>query len=122
MKIEGISETSAPQLTGHAFEQMPVRTATAKRTERPAGNADTNEVAADVVVDLHDSAAPTVARQEVEYRLPRRIVAVGSDQHGVIDRNGDGMISLSDLPFDYFQISRQASRKLITPPATDVPF
>lgn len=122
MKIEGISETSAPQLTSNAFEQMPVRTATAKRTERPAVNADIDAASADVVVDLHDSAAPAVPRQEVEYRLPRRIVPVGSDQHGVIDRNGDGMISLSDLPFDYFQISRQANRKLITPPSTDVPF
>ena len=63
MRIEGISEVSAPQLTGNAFEQMPVRTATAKRTERPAVNADINEVPADVVVGLVD-------RRVVPRRVP----------------------------------------------------
>lgn len=123
MRIEGISEVSAPQLAGNAFEQhAPVRTATTQRTARPAANVQPTDSPADVVVDVHDSAAELAPRQEVEFKLPRRIVPVGSDQQGVIDRNGDGMISLSDLPFDYFQISRQASRKLITPPATDIPF
>ena len=124
MRIEGISEVSASQLTGHAFEHhVPARTATTQRTARPAPNAPTPSGAAgDAVVDVHDSAATAAPRQEVEFKLPRRIVAVGTDQQGVIDRNGDGMISLSDLPFDYFQISRQASRKLITPPVPDIPF
>lgn len=123
MRIEGISEVSASPPTGNAFEQqVPVRTATTQRTARPAQNAQSTDSPADVVVDVHDSSAGPAPRQEVEFKLPRRIVAVGTDQQGVIDRNGDGLISLSDLPFDYFQISRQASRKLITPPATDIPF
>ena len=123
MRIEGISEVSATQPTGNAFEQhVPVRTASTNRTARPAQNVHPTDQSADVVVDVHDSSAGPAPRQEVEFKLPRRIVPVGSDQSGVIDRNGDGLISLSDLPFDYFQISRQASRKLITPPATDIPF
>ncbi len=49
MRIEGISEVSAPQLTGNAFEQhAPVRTATTQRTARPAQNdRPTTEVLAD---------------------------------------------------------------------------
>jgi hypothetical protein len=123
MRIEGVSEVSASQLTGNAFEQhVPARTATTQRTTRPASNVPTPEAAVDAVIDVHDSSAAAAPRQEVEFKMPRRIVPVGSDQQGIIDRNGDGMISLSDLPFDYFQISRQASRKLITPPVPDIPF
>ncbi len=122
MRIEGISEGSASQLAGHAFEHhVPVRTAPAQRAARPAPNVSTDDVAA-AVIDVHDSAADPATRQEVEFKLPYRVVAVGSDQRGVIDRNGDGMINLSDLPFDYFQIARQLSRKPIEQPSIDVPF
>jgi hypothetical protein len=124
MRIEGISEVSAPQLTGNAFEQhAPVRTATTQRTARPAQNdRPTTEVLADAVVDVHDSTASAPSGQEVEFKVPFRVVAAGQQQSGVIDRDGDGMITLGDLPFDYFQISRQASRKFITPPSEDIPF
>ncbi|MFN8019988.1 MAG: hypothetical protein U0Q03_00545 [Acidimicrobiales bacterium] len=124
MRIEGIPEVSAPQLTGNAFEQhAPVRTATTQRTARPAQNVNpTTEAPADAVVDVHDSAAASSSGQEVEFKVPHRVIPAGQQQSGVIDRDGDGMITLSDLPFDYFQISRQANRKFITPPSTDIPF
>jgi hypothetical protein len=122
MKIEGISEGSASQLTGHAFEHhVPVRTATTQRAARPAQNGPTTDAAANVV-DVHDSTAAAATRQEVEFKLPHRVIPIGNQQQGVIDRNGDGLINLSDLPFDYFQILRQSSRKPIVQPATDVPF
>jgi hypothetical protein len=122
MRIEGISEGSASQLTGHAFEQhASVRPAPTQRVTGAAQNVPTPETAADVLMDVHDSAALPGARQEVEFKLPYRVVAVGSEQKGVIDRNGDGKINLSDLPFDYFQIARQSSRKPIVQPSAEVP-
>ena len=123
MRIEGISDGSASQLTGHAFEQhVPVRKAPTQRVTGAASNVPAPDTPADVVMDVHDSAALPGARQEVEFKLPYRVAPIGSEQKGVIDRNGDGRINLNDLPFDYFQIARQSSRKPIIQPSTDIPF
>jgi len=123
MRIEGISDGSASQLTGHAFEQhVPVRKAPAQRVTGAVSNVPAPDTPADVVMDVHDSAALPGARQEVEFKLPYRIAPIGSEQKGVIDRNGDGRINLNDLPFDYFQIARQSSRKPIIQPSADIPF
>ena len=118
MRIEGISEGSPSQLAGHAFAQhAPVR-APSQRAVRPAQGA--SDRATDVV-DVHDSAVSPAARTEVEYKAPYRVVGIGAEQQGVIDRDGDGMITLSDLPFDYFQILRQSNRRPITLPAVEIP-
>lgn len=122
MRVEGISEGSASQLTGNAFEQhAPVRVPD-HRGVRPAQVVPNVDVRPEAVVDVHDSSPAATTRQEVEFKVPQRIVRIGTEEPGVIDRNGDGMITLSDLPFDYFQILRQSNRKLITPPSTDIPF
>ena len=114
MRIEGISEGSASQLAGHAFEHhVPVRTPLQQRTSRPAPNNTPTDAAGGAVIDTHDthdSAAESPPRHEDEYTRRRRVIAVGSEQKGVIDRNEDGMIDLRDLPFDYFQIARQMNR------------
>ncbi len=113
MRIEGISEGSASQLAGHAFEHhVPVRTPLQQRASRPAPNTTTTitDATGSAVIDTHDSAAESPPRHEVEYTRRHRVIAVGSEQKGVIDRNDDGMIDLRDLPFDYFQIARQMNR------------
>ncbi len=111
MRIEGISEGSASQLAGHAFEHhVPVRTPLQQRASRPAPSSTPTDATGGVVIDTHDSAAESAPRHEVEYTRRHRVIAVGSEQKGVIDRNDDGMIDLRDLPFDYFQIARQMNR------------
>ncbi len=111
MRIEGISEGSASQLAGHAFEHhVPVRTPVQQRASQPAPNNTSIDATAGAVIDTHDSAAETPPRHQVEYTRRHRVIAVGSEQKGVIDRNDDGMIDLRDLPFDYFQIARQMNR------------
>lgn len=111
MRIEGISEGSASQLAGHAFEHhVPVRTPLQQRTSRSAPNTTSIDATQGAVIDTHDSAAESLPRHEVEYTRRHRVIAVGSEQKGVIDRNEDGMIDLRDLPFDYFQIARQMNR------------
>lgn len=122
MRIEGISEGSASQLTGNAFEHhAPVRVPN-HRAVHAAQGAPAADVRTEAVVDVHDSSPAATTRQEVEFKAPQRIVRIGTEEQGVFDRNGDGMITLSDLPFDYFQIMRQSNRKPIIPPSTDIPF
>ncbi len=120
MRIEGVTDSSASQLAGHAFEQHALAFST-RRTAAPVRNTPAEDVLVDVV-DLQNRPAAPALRQEVEFTAPRRLAPMGGEPTGIIDRNGNGTIDLGDLPFDYFQISRQASRKLITPPAEDIAF
>jgi hypothetical protein len=121
MRIESISESGSSPSTGNAFEQhASVRSTPVRRTADPAPSAPGGELVD--VVDLRDSAAPTPVRPEVEFTAPRRTSSVGGEGQGIIDRNGNDRIDLGDLPFDYFLVSRQATRKTITPPATSIPF
>ena len=121
MRVEGITDSSASQLAGHAFEQhASVRDISSRRTASPVRSAPAEEILVDVV-DIRDRTGAPTPRQEVEFTVPRRLAPMGGEPMGIIDRNGNGTIDLGDLPFDYFQISRQASRKLITPPVEDIP-
>ena len=119
MRTEGISEGSALPLAGIAFEHRgQVRAAASQWASRPVQN-DSSETAVETIVDTHEGAAPPPSRLGVEFHVPYRLVAIGSEHKGVIDRNGDGMINLRDLPFDYFQIARQSSRGPVVAPPTD---